>query len=86
MNLNVLKDFYQQVRNTLVWFVVYFFAQAIIWITVAILVWLYPQTINVLATIALAVLAFISVYFGILFTRIVLKLKDLKDAITQFKF
>jgi hypothetical protein len=86
MNFNVLKDFYLQVRNTLVWFVVYFFAQAIIWITVAVLIWLYPQTINVLATIALAVLSLVSVYFGILFTRMVLKLKDLKDAITKFKF
>ena len=84
MNLNVLKDFYLQVRNTLIWFVVYFFLQAIIWIAVAICVWVYPQTINVLATIALAVLAITSIYFGILFTRMVLKLKKIKDVISEF--
>ncbi len=86
MNLNVLKDFYLQLRNTMIWFVVYFFLQTLIWIAVAILIWLYPQTINVLATIALAILAVVSFYFGVLFTRYVLKLKKLKDVVSQFKF
>lgn len=84
MNFNVIKEFYLDVRNTLVWFVVYFFLQAIIWIGVAVLIWLYPQTLQVLATIALVVLAVVSLYFGILFAKYAHKLKKLKDFFMQF--
>lgn len=84
MNLNVLKDFYLHLRNTLVWFVVYFFIQAIIWLGLAALIWIYPQTLAILATIALVVLSVVSIYFGILFTRYACKLKKIKDIFSQF--
>jgi len=57
MPLDFLKDFYHNVRNTLIWFVVYFFLQAIIWIVLAVLILLYPQALYVLATVFFFILA-----------------------------
>ena len=80
--INVLKDFYQNVRNTLVWFVIYFFMQALIWIALAILILVYPQALYVLAAIFFFILSFVSFYFACVVIKYVRKLKNVKDMLS----
>ncbi|KKQ79223.1 MAG: hypothetical protein UT02_C0044G0011 [Parcubacteria group bacterium GW2011_GWC2_38_7] len=82
MPLDFLKDFYHNVRNTLIWFVVYFFLQAIIWIVLAVLILLYPQALYVLATVFFFILAVVSIYFACVVIKYVVKIKKLKDSLT----
>jgi hypothetical protein len=82
MSLNFLKDFYQSVRNTLVWFVVYFLLQAIIWIALGVLILVYPQALYVLAAIFFFVLAVVSIYVGFMISRYVRKLKKIKSMLS----
>lgn len=80
--MNILKDFYQNVRNTMVWFVVYFILQAAIWVALAVLVLIYPQFLTILAAIFFFVIAVVSLYFGCVIIKYVRKLKNVKDMIT----
>jgi len=82
MSLNFLKDFYHNVRNTFIWFVVYFFLQAIIWIALAILILVYPQALYVLAAVFFFILAIVSFYFACVVIKYARKIKKLKDALT----
>lgn len=80
--LDFLKDFYLNVRNTLVWFVIYFVLQAIIWVALAILVILYPQALVVLAAIFFFVLSVVSIFLACVVIKYVRKLKKVKDLLS----
>lgn len=82
MALNFLKDLYHNVRNTLVWFVVYFFLQAVIWVALAVLILVYPQSLYVLAAVFFFILAVVSIYFGGIVAKYAYKIKKLKDSLT----
>ncbi|MFH0780299.1 MAG: hypothetical protein V1928_05645 [Parcubacteria group bacterium] len=82
MPFNFLKHFYHHVRGTLIWFVVYFFLHAIIWSTLGVLIWLYPQALFVLASLFFFIITIVSLYFAILFIRYALKLKKIKDLLS----
>jgi len=84
MSLNFIKEFYQSVRNTLVWFIVYFFLQAAIWAALAILILVYPQALYVLAAVFFFVLAVVSIYFGAVIIKYTCKLKKIKDTVDSF--
>ncbi len=84
MPLNFIKEFYLSVRNTLVWFVVYFMLQALIWAALAVLILVYPQALYVLAAAFFFVLAVVSIYFGCVIIKYARKLKKLKDTIDSF--
>lgn len=82
MSLNFLQSFYSHVRNTLLWFVIYFIIQTLIWVMLGILVLIYPQALFVLAVVFFFILAVVSLYFAILVARYVYKLKKLKNLIS----
>jgi len=81
MSLEFLENIYDHIRNTLVWFVVYFLVQAIIWIALAILIWLFPDALFILAIIFFVILALISLYFACMFIKYLRKLGKIKDFI-----
>jgi|GEM_PF-1398375 len=81
MSLNFIKDFYLSVRNTLVWFVVYFLLQAVIWVALAILILVYPQALYVLAAVFFILIAIVSLYFACVVIKYTRKLKGLKDSV-----
>jgi len=78
-----LHDLYRHLQNTLLWFVVYFVLQTIIWIALAILILFYPQALFVIVVITFALLAVVSFYFALMFIRYSMKLKDLKKLIKK---
>jgi hypothetical protein len=78
-----LHDLYRHLQNTLIWFVIYFILQTIIWIALAILIWFYPQALFVIVAVMFILLAIISLYFAIMFIRYAVKLKDLKKLIKK---
>lgn len=80
--LDFLKDFYLNVRNTLVWFVIYFVLQAVIWVALAILVILYPQALVLLAAIFFFILSIVSLFLACVVIKYVKKLKKVKDLLS----
>jgi hypothetical protein len=80
--LDFLKDFYLNVRNTLVWFVIYFVLQAVIWVALAILVILYPQALVILAAIFFFILSVVSLFLAFVVIKYVKKLKKVKDLLS----
>ena len=80
--LDFLKDFYQNVRNTLVWFVIYFLLQALIWIALAVLIVLYPQALVILASIFFFILSVVSIFLACVVMKYVRKLKKVKDLLS----
>ena len=78
-----LHDLYRHLQNTLMWFVVYFILQTLIWIALATLIWFYPQALFVIVAIMFILLAIISLYFAIMFIRYAVKLKELKKLIKK---
>ena len=82
MPMNFIKSFYDHVRNTLVWFVIYFILQAIIWALLGVLIMLYPQALFTLVIIFFFLLSAVSIYFAVLIARYVLKLKKIKELIS----
>lgn len=75
--LHFVENFYFHVRNTLVWFVVYFFIQAMIWIALGLLIIIYPQALFIIAAAFFVVLAGLNMYFVFLFIRYAMKLKKM---------
>ncbi|MBT5337833.1 hypothetical protein HN858_02865 [Candidatus Falkowbacteria bacterium] len=79
--LHFLEKFYQHTRNTLMWFIVYFVLQTVIWIALGVLVLVYPQTLFILFALFFVLIAAVNVYFAILFIHYFTKLKKLKDTL-----
>lgn len=79
---NFVMHFYQHVRDSLLWLVVYFIMQALIWIGFGIIIWLYPQALKVFVCAALAVLTITSLYLAAIVGHYVWKLKRIKNLIT----
>jgi hypothetical protein len=79
--LHFLENFYHHVRSTLVWFIVYFVLQTIIWISLGVLVILFPQTLFILVALFFVFLAAINIYFALLFIRFAHKLNKLKGTL-----
>ncbi|MFH1766700.1 MAG: hypothetical protein ABH826_01250 [Patescibacteria group bacterium] len=82
MSLNFIKDLYNYIRKSMMWVIVYFVAQTLIWVLLAILVLLYPDTLRILAVVFFFVLAAISFYFIILVSKYARKFKKLKDLLS----
>ncbi len=82
MNLNFVRDLYHSVRNTLIWFVVYFLLQAIIWVVLAFLILAYPQALRILVATFFFVFAVVSLYFAGIVIKYTRKLKKLKNNFT----
>ena len=81
MSLEFLENIYDHIRNTLVWFIVYFILQAFIWAVLAILIWIYPQALFVLVSIFFFVIAIVSLYFAIMFIGYLKKVRKFKNFI-----
>ena len=77
--LNFLEKFYAHTRNTLVWFVVYFVLQTIIWIALGVLILVFPQTLFILVAIFFVLLAAVNVYFALIFVKYIHRLKKLRQ-------
>ncbi len=74
-----LENLYAHARNTLVWFIVYFILQAIIWTVMGVLVLIYPQILFVLMAIFFVLFGALNLYFMLIFIGYALKLKRIKD-------
>jgi hypothetical protein len=81
--MNVLKEFYDHVRSTLVWAVVYLVAQTLIWVTLGILVLIYPEALAVLFGIFFLILAAVTCYVAIVVGGYLRKLKKIKNLIVN---
>ena len=79
--LNFLEHLYEHARNTLLWFIVYFFLQTLIWIALGILILLYPQTLFILVAVFFVLLAAINIYLSLIFIKFAYRLKKAKDLI-----
>jgi len=79
--MELIEHLYHHVRNSLLWLTVYFFLQFGILIALAVLIWLYPQALFLLAVIFFCLLGAVSLYFAIIVLRYVLKVKKLHDLI-----
>ncbi|HMB26435.1 MAG TPA: hypothetical protein VKP03_03380 [Patescibacteria group bacterium] len=77
--LNFLENLYQHTRNTLVWFIIYFALQTIIWVALGVLILLHPQTLFILVAVFFVLIAALNLYFGLLFIRYAIKLKKIKS-------
>lgn len=77
--MEFLEGFYQQIRNTLVWFVIYFIIQTVLLVALAILILIYPEALFILVAICFIGLAVVSLYFAAVFIKYTLKLKKIKD-------
>ncbi|MFA6537448.1 MAG: hypothetical protein WCT18_03545 [Patescibacteria group bacterium] len=75
---NFLEQFHQSVRNTIIWFIVYFVLQAIVWLTMGILILIYPQTLFILVAIFFVIFAALNLYFMLIFIRYAIKLHRIK--------
>jgi len=76
-----LEKFYEHSRNTLIWFIIYFVLQAVIWIALGILILIYPQTLFLLVSLFFILFAAVNIYFALIFLRYTWKLKQVKDAL-----
>ncbi len=79
--LNFLENLYHHSRTTLMWFVVYFVIQTVIWISLGVLILLYPQTLFILVALFFVLFSAVNLYFAIVFASYFHKLKKLKTAI-----
>jgi len=80
--LKFLEHFYQNIRNTLIWFIVYFALQTIIWSALGAVILLYPAALFILVAIFFVLFAAVNLYFMALFIRYAVKLKNLKDLVS----
>ena len=83
--LKSIESLYQHVRNTMVWFVLYFVLQTVIWITLAILILIYPQALFILFSCFFVLLSAISIYFALVAAKYAFRLKKLKDKISLIR-
>lgn len=81
MGLNVIKEFYLQVRNSLVGLLVFFVLQGLILIALSVLIFLYPESLTILFGVFFGALALVSLYVAIMIARYTFKLKKLKEDI-----
>jgi len=58
--------------------VVYFFIQALIWVALALLIWMYPSALFMLVVIFFSLLALISLYFAFMLMGYLKKLHQIK--------
>jgi len=86
MAVNFLKDFYENIRNSLLGIMVYFILQSLVWIALAILIIMYPQSLMIIFAVVFCVFALLGFYFAFIFARYLSKLKKIKDAVVKFKF
>ena len=80
--LNIFQGLHAHIRNTLVWFIVYFIMQTIIWAAMAVLVILYPQTLFILVSVFFILLAALNIYLILIFARYLWKLRKLKNKLS----
>lgn len=83
--LKSLNALYGHVRNTLLWFFFYFILQTIIWITLAILILVYPQALFILFSVFFVLFAAISIYFALVTAKYAFKIKKMKDKLSILK-
>ena len=79
MNVNFIEEIYLHLRNTILWFVIYLFLQAILWVALALLIWVYPQALFVLVSVFFVLIALISLYFAFLLIGYLRKLHKIKQ-------
>ncbi|NQT49425.1 hypothetical protein HQ571_01895 [Candidatus Kuenenbacteria bacterium] len=77
--LKALDNLYHNVRNTLVWLVVYFALQVVLWVALAVLILIYPQALFILFSVFFVLLAALNVYLALIALKYSLRLKKLKD-------
>lgn len=80
--LKFLEHFYHHIRNTVIWFIIYFALQMIIWVALGVMILIYPATLFLLVAIFFVLFAAVNLYFMALFIRYAIKLKHLKDLIS----
>ncbi|MBU1132632.1 hypothetical protein KKC32_05320 [Patescibacteria group bacterium] len=83
MNVLFLREFYHNVRNTFIWILLYFIVQALIWLALAVLVFMYPESLAILFGVFFVILSVVCIYSAILVSRYAMKLKALKDMIVD---
>jgi hypothetical protein len=66
----------------LIWFIVYFALQTIIWSALGVVILLYPAALFILVAIFFVLFAAVNLYFMALFIRYAVKLKNLKDLVS----
>jgi hypothetical protein len=66
----------------LIWFIVYFALQTIIWSALGAVILLYPAALFILVAIFFVLFAAVNLYFMALFIRYAVKLKNLKDLVS----
>lgn len=79
MELKFLEDFYKSIRKTMVSLIAYFVLQTIFWILLGVLIVAYPYSLNIIFTIFFIVIGIVSLYFAILITGYLNKMKKIKD-------
>lgn len=79
--LNFLEHLYNHARNTMIWFIVYFVLQTLIWIALGVLVLIYPQTLFILVAVFFVLLAAVNIYLALIFVKFAYKLKKAKDLV-----
>ncbi|MBI5077608.1 hypothetical protein HZB94_04480 [Candidatus Falkowbacteria bacterium] len=80
--LKFVEHFYHHVRNTIIWFVIYFALQTIIWVALGVVILMYPAALFILVAIFFVLFAAVNLYFMALFIRCAIKLKHLKDLVS----
>ncbi len=80
--LHLVESLYSHARNTLIWFIIYFVIQMIIWAAMAALILIYPQTLFILVAVFFVLLAALNIYLALIFCKFLYKLKKAKSAMT----
>lgn len=86
MSANFLKDFYESVRNSMAYTMMYFILMSIAWILLAVLIVLYPQALVLIFATVFSVFALIGFYFAFMVGKYLMKLKQIKDKVTKLNF
>lgn len=77
------ENLYHFVRRLLFEILVYFFLQGILLVILAVIVVLYPLTLNLLVSLGFLIFALISFYLALRLVRLFHKVKKIKEAIIE---